>query len=275
MSINLIIKDNDKFRKLLAIVPYAGGGFAVILPSYQNTSAGVLEKISVEYLNEGTKGLISRDIKAQFGVDDRVKFSYHPDGFVQFSSASNRKITSGRDASGEPKGLGVISWPLSKPVSTGASMSISFWGLDLLQHAKPKQIDNQYVFDTAQAVQHQKAPLLPGQESAYAMAMYIIPKETAGSIITVNGRKQGYLAMMQMQSNGGQFMRLRELVRYIDIPDQPNFIGISWFRIPLGGFNSRAGFLFSGPTDGKYGLRATFPTEAAGAPGPIQNLMYQ
>ena len=66
-----------------------------------------------------------------FTVEDRAKLSYHTDGFVQFSSENPGRIISGRDiSSGEPKGLGVISHPLTNPIWTGASASITAWGLD-------------------------------------------------------------------------------------------------------------------------------------------------
>lgn len=67
------------------------------------------------------------------GVEDEraaLKLSHHPDGFVQFSGTG---ITSGRDDSGQPKGVGLVSWPLSDPVQ-GPSFGLVIFGI---QHYAP------------------------------------------------------------------------------------------------------------------------------------------
>jgi hypothetical protein len=43
-----------------------------------------------------------------------LKLSHHPDGFVQFSGTG---IRSGRDEQGNPKGLGLRSFPLNRPTA--------------------------------------------------------------------------------------------------------------------------------------------------------------
>jgi hypothetical protein len=71
-----------------------------------------------------------------FTADDRAKLSYHTDGFAQFSGESPGRIISGRDAeTGEPKGLGLITHPLSNPISSGPSVIIQAWGLDEFEEA--------------------------------------------------------------------------------------------------------------------------------------------
>ena len=130
-KINISVLDkNGDYRKLFKLIPYNSGGFALILPRLLDIQVGRLEKTTVTYKNMGTHLNIKRDKSEQYSTKDVVKFSYHPDGFVQFFSATNNQIISGRNTNGTPKGLGVMSWPLSNPIETGPSITISFWGLE-------------------------------------------------------------------------------------------------------------------------------------------------
>lgn len=258
-KINITVLDEEnKYRKFLKIIPYSSGGFAIMLPRFVDSQTGRLEKTLVTYENMGTHIETKRDESEQYSARDIVKFSYHSDGFVQFSSATNNRIVSGRNPDGTAKGLGVVSWPLSNPVSTGPSMSITFWGLDKFVEEASTKIDNRFVFDTKEAVKHPKATFTKDDRLAHAMALYIIPNSLDGNIIDNNGRKTAHLAMMQGLPDGSAFMRLREEVRIIEIPNQDYRIGISWFSLPKEA-KSDFGYMFFGPTDGKRGLVASYP----------------
>lgn len=261
-KINILVSDeNGDYRKIFKLIPYTSGGFALILPKVIDTKLGRLEKTIVTYKNMGTHLDIKRDRTEQYSAKDIVKFSYHPDGFVQFSSTTNNQITSGRNPDGTPKGLGIISWPLSDPIGTGPSMTISFWGLGKFAKEIATKIDKQYVFDIGEAVIHPKSKFKLKDEIAFAMAMYIIPNSIGGDItVDKDGKKTSHIAMMQRLSDGTAFMRLRELIRIINLPNQDYRIGISWFIIP-NKFGSVSGYKFFGPTDGKRGLVASYPAD--------------
>lgn len=261
-KINILVLDEiGEYRKLFKLIPYTSGGFALILPRILDTKLGRLEKTIVDYKNMGNHLDIKRDKNEQYSAKDIVKFSYHSDGFVQFSSTTNSQIISGRNSDGTPKGLGVISWPLSDPIGTGPSMTISFWGLDKFEKNTSIKINERYVFDIGEAVIHPKATFKRNDEIAFAMAMYIIPNPIKGNvIIDKKGKKTAHLAMMQELPDGTAFMRLRELIRIIDIPNQDYSIGVSWFIIP-NKFESESGYKFFGPTDGKRGLVASYPAD--------------
>ena len=122
----------------------------------------------------------------------------------------------------------------------------------------PKKADKRFVFETKEAVQHPKAIFEKNDQIAYAMALYIIPNSISGNVINKDGRKIAHLAMMQALPDGGAFMRLRELVRIIEISKQNYRIAISWFFIPKNS-QSDSGYVFFGPTDGKRGLAASYP----------------
>lgn len=253
-----VLDETGNFRKLFKLVPYKAGGFCIILPRFVGTNIGRLEKTLVTYENLGTHIETVRDETEQYNAKDIVKFSYHADGFVQFSSATNSRIISGRNPDGTPKGLGVLSWPLNNPISTGPSMSLTIWGLDKLPAEKMEKIDKRYLFEIGKAVPHPKATYKGNDELAFAMAMYIIPNSIKGDVHEVDGKKLSNIAMMQQLPDGSAFMRLREQVTIIEIPNHEYRIGISWFFIPKKS-NSEFGYMFFGPTDGKRGLVASYP----------------
>jgi len=258
-KINICVLDNDgMYRKFFKIIPYHSGGFALVLPRLIDKQIGRLEKTFITYKNFGTHLDIKRDETKQYSAKDIVKFSYHLDGFVQFSSATNNRIVSGRYPDGTPKGLGIISRPLSNPVSTGPSITITFWGLDKFEKESSRKLDSNYIFEAKKSVLHPKAQFNKGDEKAYAMAIYLIPNSLGGRIFKKDGGKYAYLTMMQGLPNGKAFVKLRELVRIIEMNPQNFRIAISWFFIPKKA-TSDSGYVFFGPTDGRRGLSASYP----------------
>lgn len=273
-SINIsVLDETETYRKFLKIVPYKSGGFSIILPKLSGSHKGRLEKTFVTYENFGTHIKIERDESEQYSAEDIVKFSYHSDGFVQFSSATNKKIVSGRNPDGTPKGLGLLSWPLSNPVSTGPSMSITFWGLQELMEENEDKVDRRYLFEVGKATPHPKAVFDKDDVLAFAMALYIIPNSVQGDIREIDGKKLSTLAMMQQLPDGSAFMRLREEVTIISIPQQEFRIGISWFFIPKKS-ESEFGYMFFGPTDGNRGLTASYPAEDYGNQMQMRDISY-
>lgn len=115
-------------RKITKIVGYGAQGFAVVTP-YHAARTGFVGKMPIDYKKIGRFAVPRADIIG-FTADNRVKLSYHPDGFVQFSGEAQGTIISGRDpTTGEPKGVGLMSQPLSSPIRSGPSFAISAWGL--------------------------------------------------------------------------------------------------------------------------------------------------
>jgi hypothetical protein len=71
-----------------------------------------------------------------FTTEDRVKLTYHTDGFAQFSSENPGRIISGRDPeTGEPKGLGLLTRPLATPIVSGPSVGVTVWGIEEFEMA--------------------------------------------------------------------------------------------------------------------------------------------
>jgi hypothetical protein len=125
-------KKGEAPRKITKIIGLNGDGFSVLAP-YHKLRSGFLFKLPVDptkALSPGPWFVPASDI-VSFTAGDRVKLSYHTDGFIQFSGENPGKIISGRDpATGEPKGLGIMTHPLASPIWTGPSATVTAWGLD-------------------------------------------------------------------------------------------------------------------------------------------------
>lgn len=118
----LILQKGGTKYKLIKIIFGSDGSYYVTAP-YHNQKKAFLGKATVDYRKH--EQWISTDeiIEASVLDDDdlALKISHHPDGFLQFSGNG---ITSGRNVDGTPKGIGIYSWPLWKPV-TGPSFTVA------------------------------------------------------------------------------------------------------------------------------------------------------
>ena len=124
-------------HKVTKVIGYKDGGLGLLAP-YHSARSGVLTKSLYDYRAQGLRTKMEQ--REMFSAGDRVKLSYHPDGFVQFSGERAGRIVFGRDPrSGEPRGLGITANPMNAPVMTGPSFGISAWGLEqfLVQQARP------------------------------------------------------------------------------------------------------------------------------------------
>jgi len=164
-AMKIAVEDQSgKLRKITKIIPYPDGGFAVLVP-YHSARNGYLFKTNIpdpapgkilvlqrtqegfEYklnISERTVQIGQPSESDRYSADDRVKLSFHPDGFVQFSGENPGKILSGRDEAGEPKGLGLMTRkPMDNPIASGPTFAIVFWGVsefEELNNADPDVI---------------------------------------------------------------------------------------------------------------------------------------
>src|SRR5690349_12329119 len=109
------VDEHSIARKLFKIFPYSTGGFGISVP-YHSSKKGYLLSTPVDY-SIGTK-LVPLSEVVEYSVSDSVKLSMHPSGFVHFSSAQGNTVVSGRNDDGSPKGFGLYSSPLSRPISS-------------------------------------------------------------------------------------------------------------------------------------------------------------
>ena len=127
--------EGQKPRKLTKVIGLNGQGFSVLTP-YHTARSGYLYKMPMDLRRLGVR-TISWDEVVAFTAEDRVKLSYHIDGFAQFSSEAPGKIISGRDPkNGEPKGLGLLARSLAAPSISGPSVGVQAWGLEDFEEAE-------------------------------------------------------------------------------------------------------------------------------------------
>lgn len=113
-------------RKITKIIGLNGDGFSVVTP-YHKARSGFLYKVLMDLQKLGERWIPFSECVG-FTAEDRVKLTYHIDGFAQFSSENPGKIISGRDPNtGEPKGLGILVRALKTPSTSGPSVGVTLW----------------------------------------------------------------------------------------------------------------------------------------------------
>jgi len=130
----VIFRRKHEAYKLCKIWFGADGSYYATCP-YHPERRAFLMKIRLNYaLQEMTVPFEDAVDTASVEDDDhRLKLSHHPDGFVQFSGQG---IVSGRDSSGNIKGMGVMSWPLDRP-TRGPAFGLVMRGVEQFEPARP------------------------------------------------------------------------------------------------------------------------------------------
>lgn len=103
-------------HRVARIQPYRAG-FALLTP-YHAARAGFLCRFPVDYSKRTMRVPVVGAEVVSYSAANRVKLSFHEDGFVQFSGEVQGTILSGRDATGRPKGMGLMVNPLGEPLAT-------------------------------------------------------------------------------------------------------------------------------------------------------------
>ena len=142
----IVLNENGKSYKMTKIVFYGGdSGFGIFAP-YHKSKTGLLSKMKFDYRLK--EAVITNEESIEFSADDKVKLSYHSDGFVQFSGV-NDNIISGRDpVTHQPRGMGLFTYPLSDPHNGAPAVGGTFWGLnDYTEFLAPKRDEKVLVFN--------------------------------------------------------------------------------------------------------------------------------
>jgi hypothetical protein len=139
----LVVREADAAYRVAKFLPLKDGGFAITTPYHRARSGSLFKHPTTE-----RTGSFETEVSQMtpFVASDRVKLSYHVDGFVQFSGEDSSKIVSGRDEHGRPKGLGLMARPLAAPVETGPCAGCSVWGLAEFEAWKPRASEGAIVF---------------------------------------------------------------------------------------------------------------------------------
>lgn len=136
-------RDGKNTADLFKIL-FGGDGSYYITAPYHPLDSAIAARFTVNYADANQEFLLAEaeELAALDDVDKRLKISHHPDGFLQFSGQG---VRSGRDENGEPRGLGVFSWPLERP-TLGPSFQLAF--SDPVACGRPsKNLTRTVVFD--------------------------------------------------------------------------------------------------------------------------------
>jgi len=242
-------------RKITKIVSLVDGGFSIVTP-YHRARNGFLAKLPMPrgvgpHFTPWSEGIT-------FTVDNRVKLSYHADGFAQFSGEANDKIISGIDqTTGEPKGLGLHSNPLNTPTWRGAVAAITVWGIDDYLTAKDAPTGT-IIFEQDECYYRRCSP---NEADGWILTIHVFPKNPPLPV-----RFRNNFPFLHVASESNPFSPLRYIVEYrlVDLQNSPVVLGLNLNRI-VTEVVAKSGWMLSGPSEPgdeatkRYRLMAIYP----------------
>jgi hypothetical protein len=247
----ICVQENGVTRKLCKILPLSDGGFAVTAP-YHRTRKGFLMKLP--RVTEVGLVKIRRSLTVPYEASDRVKLSYHVDGFVQVSGEDNTKIVSGRDSqTGRPRGLGLLTCPLDEPARSGPSVGCSAWGLDDFVKWKPRNGDCTITFEEGTDF-YEEPQLINAGHPGLSVQMFPIPSKFVDDAI--GSWETGDRIIMIIPMN--IYNRLTPLPVRLVRSGPACALALIAHR-HLFAFPYSSGFNLAGPSDTKYGMMAIYP----------------
>lgn len=217
-------------RKICRVWFGSDGSYYVTAPYHKARSATV-QIITAYY--ERRRSQMDRNSYVDVGLvehdEKRLKLSHHPDGFVQFSGEG---IVSGRSDDGKPKGIGIQSFPLSRPPLTGPSFGCTILGLEDFAVGDPQRSD---------AINFHDEVIPPlGNAGGFLLE---------GSYFTGSWREFVFMRdekwFLDMRHPMGAIIRYRVL---LDSGTTNGFIGLRMFRADVRLSDHPSGFILSGPS---------------------------
>jgi hypothetical protein len=230
--------DGQQPRKITKIIGLNGAGFSVLTP-YHKARSGYLCKMPVDPKIQGGYQR-SWDDTIGFTAEDRVKLSYHTDGFAQFSSEGTGRIKSGRDpVTGEPKGLGLFTHPLEDPIWSGPSVGVTLWGLDEFEETKER--DEPLVFEPSDFYYR---GCTPDEANAWILSIYPFP---IGAVPPIRFH-QGYPLLDVMLEPLNRLLFSVVQLKIVHLPEEEVFLGLFVNRM-VANFPTESGWILNGPGD--------------------------
>lgn len=227
-------------RKITKIISLNGAGFSVLAP-YHKARSGYLYKAPVDrkkLLQGGYQ--VPWDEIVGFTAEDRVKLSYHTDGFAQFSSEKPGRIRSGRDpATGEPKGLGLFTHPLKTPIWSGPSVGVTVWGIDEFEETKER--DKPLVFEPSEFYYR---GCTPDEANGWFLSIYAFPMGVVPPVRFHQGYSLLDVALGPLNVGLASVVQLKVL----HLPEEKVFLGLFVNRMVIN-YPPKSGWILNGPGD--------------------------
>jgi hypothetical protein len=257
LKTTVVIARGDDQRRIFKIIPLSEGGFALTAP-YHAARQGMAMKIPP--MQTGSHEIAGEDM-APFGASDRVKLSYHIDGFAQFSGEQGGTIRSGRDpATGAPKGLGVLTRPLIDPIQSGPSAGCLVWGLDAFEPWRPKASEHQVIFASEEDYFTEPDPGDDDQSTsaaAHSISVFVFPTNLLREALEMGSTPAEITLRLPMNIYNRDSVFRVKLARGSDVCT----LGLIANRLTVN-FPTVSGFQLSGPGDDSGSLAAIYPSHA-------------
>jgi hypothetical protein len=258
----IVIKSRAGLRRVCKVICLADGGFSVTAP-YHQARAGTLLRAPWNRSNVGHFDVPFSAVKP-FSASDRVKLSYHPDGFVQFSGEKNSKIISGRDKlTREPRGLGLVTNALNTPVQSGPSVGCGVWGLQDFSAWTYRTNESALLFDDDDFYCEPRDPERHATcRDGFHISFFVFPRAILED------------AIGPLHTEDEIFMPLPMNIHHRETPFPIKLVCIS-AETALGviamsleySFDTLSGFELSAPSDGRSSMMAIYPPLPLPAPG--------
>jgi hypothetical protein len=237
--------EGQPLRKITKIVGLNGGGFSVLAP-YHKSKSGFLWKMPVDPSRVGPYAVPWKNVVTAYTADDRVKLSYHADGFAQFSSEFKGNIISGIDEkTGQPKGLGLFTNPLTSPIWSGGSAGVTVWGMDEFEEVGNS--DKPIIFEPDEFYYR---GCFPDDARAWKISIWAFPVHAVPPVRFVNGQAVLDVAAERLSGSLASVMRFKVL----HLRKEKVFLGVNVHAINAD-FKVKSGWLFTGPGDYAAGRR--------------------
>jgi hypothetical protein len=217
----------------LCRVVFGGDGFYYVMAPYHPLDKALAGVYTVNYARQSVMALADAVELAVLDDDERrLKIAHHPDGFLQFSGEG---VRSGRDPSGEPRGIGIMSWPLSNP-TFGPSFSLLF--SDPFECGREAQVaSSSILFEEADLVHLRKD--LPGLR----ITGYYLPPRWREFVYRADDAYWVHL----LHPNGQALKRLRVILASPEA-DYAGLIGLEALPHSLAGVADGPAFILSTST---------------------------
>lgn len=214
---------------------------SVVTP-YHKARSGFLYKMPIHPSSHRT-GRYSVPLSecVGFTAENRVKLSYHTDGFVQFSGEAPGQIMSGLDpATGEPKGRALNTQSLAAPIWSGPSVTVTIWGID--EFEETKEGDEPLVFEPSEFYYR---GCTPDEANGWILLIYVFPMHVMPPPV----RFQQGCARLEVTLEGlSGHMTSVVQQKVIDLREERVFLGLFVSRV-MTDFPSRSGWTLNGPGD--------------------------
>ncbi len=232
--------EGERVRKVTKIIGLNGDGFSILAP-YHKAREGFLFKMPIDpSVHKPGPHQLPWDQAITYTANDRVKLSYHSDGFAQFSSETQGQIISGRDPqTGEPKGLGLFTHPLRSPIWSGPSVSVMIWGIEDFEESGAE--DDLVIFEPTDFYYRGCSST---DANSWMLAIYAFQAGITPPVQFYQGQPVVETSLESLNAGMTSVVRLR----IITLPKELVFLGLMVNRT-ITGFPSSSGWMLNGPGD--------------------------